>query len=160
MSRRLAVLVAAGMLAATAGTALANPPGGGPQPEPGLQPADPLPASLCNQFPHPTLACSAVVVACPPSGRSQIACRTTGFAGPAGADIRRLALRLPRRYVKAALVCAASGEVSVRCKVVSRTLGTVSGARTAVVRLPTSFESVRIACTNRGRLACTVTRQS
>ena len=160
MSRRFAVLVAAVVLAVTAGAALAKPPGGGPQPKPGLEPSDPLPASLCVQFPHPSLACSAVVVSCPSSGQSQVVCKTTGFAGPADAGIRRLALRLPRQYVKAGLVCAVSGDVSVRCKVVSRTLSTATGVRMGVVRLPKSFQSVRISCTNRSKLACTVKRQT
>jgi hypothetical protein len=157
---RFAVLVAAGLLAVSAGAALAKPPGGGPQPDPGLETNDPLPASLCTDFPHPTLACSAVVVSCPRSGQSQVVCKTTGTAGPADADIRRLALRLPRQYAKAVLVCAASGDVSVRCKVVSRALSIATGVRTSVVRLPKSFKSVRISCANRSTLACTVGRHT
>ena len=106
MSRPFAVLVAAVLLAVTAGAALAKPPGGGPQPKPGLEPSDPLPASLCAQFPHPSLACSGVVVSCPSSGRPRSRCKTTRFARPADADLRRLALRLPRQYVKAGLVAS------------------------------------------------------
>ena len=146
MSRRFAVLVGAVVLAVTAGAALAKPPGGGPQPKPGLEPSDPLPASLCVQFPHPSLACSAVVVSCPSSGQSQVACKTTGFAEPADAGIRRLALRLPRQYVKAGLVCAVSGDVSVRCKVVSRTLEhghrSSDGRRSAAEELPVGADLV------------------
>lgn len=159
MSPRFSVLVVTGLLVVGVGAALAKSPIG-PQPDPGPEPNDPQPASVCAQFPHPLLVCSAVVVSCPSSGQSRIACETTGASGPAGADVRRLALRLPRRYVKAALVCDASGAVSVRCKLVSRTLGTATGARTGVVRLPKSFHSVRISCTNRSKLACTVTRQT
>jgi hypothetical protein len=106
------------------------------------------------------LACSAVVVSCPRSTQSQVVCRTTGVAGPAGADIRRLELRLPRQYVKAALVCDAGGDVSVRCKVVSRALSTARGVRIGVVRLPDSFQTVRISCTNRSTLVCTVGRHT
>jgi hypothetical protein len=161
MSRPLAVLVAVGLLAVGAGAALAKPPGSGPQPDPGLEPNDPLPATtLCTDFPHPLLLCSAVVVSCPSSARSQIVCKTTAAAGPADADIRRLAIRLPRRFVKATLVCAASGAVSVRCKVASRVVGAAAGTRMDVVRLPKSFQSVRISCTNRSTLVCTVGRHT
>jgi hypothetical protein len=155
---RFAVLVAAGLLVVGVAAALAKVPG--PQPEPGLEPNDPLPASLCTQFPHPLLACSAVVVSCPQSDKSQVMCKTSGVAGPANADIRRLALRLPRQYSRAVLVCAATGDVSVRCKVVSRALGAASGIRMAVLRLPASFQSVRISCTNRSTLACSVVRHT
>ena len=158
MSSRFAILVAAGLLAVSAGAALAKPPGAG-QP-PGLEPNDPLPASLCAQFPHPMLACSATVVSCPSTNQSHVACKTTGTAGPAHADLRRLALSLPRQYTTAALVCAASGNVSVRCNVISRTLSTATGVRTGVLRLPKSFQSVRISCTNRNTLTCTVRRQT
>ena len=161
MSRPLAVLVAVGLLAVGAGAALAKPPGSGPQPDPGLEPNDPLPATtLCTDFPHPLLLCSAVVVSCPSSVRSQVACKTVAVAGPADADIRRLAIRLPRQFMKAALACAANGDVSVRCKVVSRALGTATGMRMDVVRLPKSFQSVRVSCTNRSTLVCTVGRHT
>jgi hypothetical protein len=151
MSRRFAVLVASGLLVVGAGAALAQPP-------PGLEPNDPLPTSLCTDLPHPLLLCSGVVVSCPSSAQSQVACKTTGTTGPAGADIRRLALLLPRFYVKATLVCAAKGDVSIRCKVLSRTTSTGIGVRTDIVRLPTSFQSVRISCTDRSALACTIRR--
>jgi hypothetical protein len=150
MSRRFTVLVVAGLLVTGAGAALAAQPPSGPEP------SDPLPASLCTDFPHPLLVCSAVVVSCPSSARTEFACKTTGITGPAGADIRRLALRLPRVYTRATLVCAANGEVSVRCKVVSRATSTAAGVRMDVVRLPTSFQSVRISCTDRSTLACAV----
>ena len=83
MSRRLAVLVVAGLLVAGAGAALAQPPG--------LEPNDSLPASLCTDFPHPLLMCSGVVVSCPASARSQISCKTTGITGTAGRLVDRYA---------------------------------------------------------------------
>jgi hypothetical protein len=155
---RFVVLVAAGLLAVGVGAALGQPTGVGPPPGP--EPNDPLPASVCDQFPHPLLLCSAVVVSCPRSAQSQVVCKTTGAAGPADADIRRMQLHLPRQYAKAALVCDARGAVSVRCKVVSRTLGKAGGIQVGVVGLPKSFRSVRISCTNRSTLACKVSKKT
>jgi hypothetical protein len=71
-----------------------------------------------------------------------------------------LALELPRRYAKAVLSCRATAEVSVSCKVVKRSLIVATGAHAAVMRLPQSFDTVRISCTTRTKLACIVKRLS
>jgi len=158
MSRRIAVLVAAGALALTAGAAFAKAPPG-PQPGPGPEPSDPLPAAtLCQQFPHPLLTCSGVAVTCPSSPRAQFACTMNGSAGPVDASVRRLELQLPRRYPKLTLLCQAKSAVEITCKVTSRTITRATGTRVVVLKLPNRTGAVRIACATTSKFACKVLR--
>jgi hypothetical protein len=155
-SPRFAVLVVAGALVVAAGAASAKPPPG-PQPGPGIEPVDPVPATLCAQLPHPTVACSAVAVICPSSPKEQFACRTGPSAGPVDASMRTLELQLPRRYPKLVLACQAVTGVDVVCRVVSRTITRVAGVRVVVLRLPDRTGVIRIACaTTKSRFACAV----
>ena len=154
MSRRILALAALCTLGAAAGTAGAVPP----QPPPaggGAEPVNPAAVGLCAALPHPTpVACSAVTVACLST------CTTTGSTGAANADVRRMALQLPRRYSKAVLACRAVGAVKVACKIVSRTVVSAQGVHAFVMRLPQTFLSVRISCTSQTKLACVVKRVS
>jgi hypothetical protein len=155
MTRRIVVLVAACVLGVTAGAALGKPPPG-PQPEPGPQPVDPPPASLCPQFPHPTITCSAVAVTCPSSPKAQFVCTTSAYAGPVDASTRKLELQLPRRYPKLALSCQVKTGVDITCRVTSRTITRASGMRVVVLRLPSGAGAVRIACATTTRFACKI----
>ena len=160
MSRRFVVLALAAVAAATAGGALAKPPGG-PQPDPeSVLPVNPSLASLCQSpgsYPHPIAACSAVQVSCPYTARAQFTCKTLGSVGQADSTTRKLELVLPQRYSALALVCTAKSGVDVACRVSSRTSINASGIRVSVVKLPNTSSSVRIGCaTGKTAFACRI----
>jgi hypothetical protein len=154
MSRRIAVLLAAGALGLTAGAAFAMPPPGQQPAGGGNEPADPVPATLCQQLPHPVAACSAVAVVCPSSPKAEFACTTSASSGPADASTRMLELQLPRRYPRLALLCQVKTATAVTCRVTSRTITRMSGKRLVVLTLPNRSGPVRIACATTTRFAC------
>ena len=158
MSRRIAFLVAVGALALTAGAAFGKTPPG-PQPEPGLEPSDPIPAAtLCQQFPHPLLTCSGVSVTCPSSPRAQFACTVNGSAGPVDASVRRLELQLPRRYPKLTMLCQAKSATEIACRVMSRTITRATGIHVVVLKLPNRTGAVHIACATTTKFACKIVK--
>jgi hypothetical protein len=159
MSRRFVVLALAAAAAATAGSALAKPPGG-PQPNPeSILPVSPSLASLCQTpgaYPHPIAGCSAVQVSCPSTAKAQFACKTDGSVGTADAETRKLELVLPKRYSALTLLCKTQSGVDVACRVSTRASTKASGLRTSVLRLPQSA-TVRIACaTSKSAFACRI----
>jgi hypothetical protein len=160
MSRRFVVLALVAVAAATAGSALAKPPGG-PQPDPeSVLPVNPSLASLCQSpgsYPHPIAACSAVQVSCPSTARAQFACKTLGSVGQADSTTRKLELVLPKRYSALTLLCAAKSSVDVTCRVSKRTSANASGLRVSVVKLPSGSSSVHIGCaTGKTAFACRI----
>ena len=158
MSRRFVVLALAAAAAATAGSALAKPPGG-PQPDPGsVLPVNPSLSSLCQpgSYPHPIAGCSAVQISCPSTAKAQFACKTVASVGTADADTRKLELVLPKRYSALTLACKTPTGVDVTCRVSSRTSTNASGQRVSVVKLPQAA-SVRIGCaTGKTAFACRI----
>ncbi|HEX3455427.1 MAG TPA: hypothetical protein VHS03_12440 [Gaiellaceae bacterium] len=159
MSRRFVVLALAAVAAATAGGALAKPPGG-PQPDPeSVLPVNPPLASLCQSpgsYPHPIALCSAVQVSCPSTAKAQFACKTVATVGTADANTRKLELVLPKRYSALTLICKAQSGVDIACRVSSRTSTKASGLRTSVLTLPRTA-SVRIGCaTGKSAFACRI----
>ena len=159
MSRRLVVLALAAAAVATAGSALAKPPGG-PQPDPeSVLPVSPSLSSLCQSpgaYPHPIAACSAVQVSCPSTAKAQFACKTEGSVGTAVADTRKLQLVLPKRYTALTLTCKTPSGVDVTCRVSSRTSTRAAGHRVSVLTLPQT-SSVRIGCaTVKSAFACRI----
>lgn len=159
MSRRLVVLALAAATAATAGGALANPPGG-PQPDPGsILPVSPPLASLCQApgaYPHPIAGCSAVQVSCPTTAKAQFACKTVATVGTANAGTRKLELVLPKTYPALTLLCKVHSGTDVACRVSSRTRTNASGRHVSVLKLPQTA-SVRIGCaTSKSAFACRI----
>jgi hypothetical protein len=160
MSRGFVVLALVAAAAATAGGALAKPPGG-PQPDPELiLPVNPPLTSLCQSigsYPHPLPACSAVQVSCPSTAKAQFACKTLGSVGQANSDTRKLELVLPKRYSALTLLCTTRTGIDVACRVSRRTSTNASGLRVSVLRLPSSSSSVRIGCaTGKTAFACRI----
>lgn len=154
MRVRLATLIVASAAGALAGTALAKQPSPQPDPE-DMPPVSPPPASICPQYPHPTLPCGVVAVSCPSTAKAQVACKTVASAGQADAQTQKLELQLPRSYAKALLTCTADAKTRLACRITSRTLSGATGVRVAIVRLPNPFTTVRLACgTAKSKFAC------
>jgi hypothetical protein len=159
MSRRLVVLALAAATAATAGGALAKPPGG-PQPDPGsVLPVNPSLPSLCapGAYPHPLAACSAVQISCPSTAKAQFACKSVATVGQADAGTRKLELVLPKRYSALTMLCTTQTGVDVACRVSKRTSVKAAGTHVSVLTLPNRAGSVHIACaTGKTAFACRI----
>ena len=151
MSRRRAVLAGMCVLGVFAGTAAATGPTGGGNPPPsGTPPFDPpAPADCPTQETHP-IPCRLWTVSCSLSS-SATTCRTTGVSGSANAPVRKLALRLPRRFATIELTCRSEQAAQISCRIVSKTTKAAVGTRTVVLRLPDHFAAVRISCATSSR---------
>jgi len=142
MGRHIAILGVAAIFAAKAVSAGATRPAG---PPPGVEPANPIPASCDLAEIHP-LTCLVYMVSCPRSSKPQFVCDSVRVAGPSASSVRVLALRLPRTYTALALNCALSSTDKIGCRSVSRKLVSARGTRLVGVRLPQSFSTLHVLC--------------
>jgi hypothetical protein len=103
---------------------------------------------------HP-IPCRLWAVTCPATAVGN-ACTAT-VSGLASASVRRLALRLSKRFFAVTLTCRAADSTHVSCRIVDRTIHAASGTRTVVLTLPNRL-TVLVACAtdSRERFACRI----